>query len=288
MAISPDPTVPDVIYLDEQAIDDIFSYLGQGTISEIIERVSSQTERGGEVGFDKILVSRLSSSSVEGEETEFIRTLDPIGKLAMLREALQEEEMLVELEKGSTSEVREQLDRGNIVELDTGLLRTPIEELEKTISQVLDLAESFGDFLEVDETDVDEVEGVQKMISALNREGNILRARSDPEAEFDLVLTYKDENFRNPGLGFPREGSNYTVLGQVTMKFGKNDNISLINFVDLASRVVENPRESRRKVAELKREFASAASQITGREVNVDEFEISHPDVEMKPLAIYR
>lgn len=287
MAISPDPTVPDIIYLDEQAIDDIFSYLGHGTISEIVERVSSQTEGGAEAGLNKILVARLSERSIEGEETEFVRTLDPIGKLAMLREALQEEDMLVEIEEPSEG-TRESLDRGNIVEMETGLLRTPIREIEELIEQVLDLADTLDDHIDVDEADVDEVEDAQEMISALSREGEILRARTGDDVHFDFILTYDEESFRSRGMGFPRSGTNYTLLGQVTMKFEEDDSISLINFVDMASQVVDNPREVRRKVAELRRQFAESASQLTGREVDTSEFELSYPDVEMKPLAIYR
>ena len=81
---------------------------------------------------------------------------------------------------------------------------------------------------------------------------------------------------------------NYTLLGQVTMKFDEGESISLINFVDMASQLVDNPHEVQRKVAEMRRQFASSASQVTGRDVSTSEFELSHPDVEMKPLAIYR
>lgn len=288
MAISPDPTVPDVIYLDEQGIDDIFSYLGHGTVNEIIERVSSQTEEGAEAGFSKILVARLDSRTVEGEETEFVRTLDPIGKLAMLREALREDDLLVELEGEATDDDRENLDRGNIVEMDTGLLRTPIDEIESSIRTYIDFTETIGEFIDIDDHEVEDVEEVQEMISALSREGEVLRARMGSNSDFDFILTYEEENFRSRGLGFPRQGSNYTLLGQVTMKFEEGDSISLINFVDLASRVIDNPREEQREIANIKRKFAEYASQITGRDVESSEFEISHPDVEMKPLAIYR
>lgn len=288
MAISPDPTVPDVLYLDEQAVDDIFSYLGQGTVTEIVERVSSQTEESAEVGLQKILIARLGGRSVEGQETEFVRTLDPIGKLAMLREALRGEDLLVEVEDVATEEIRQGLSRGNIVEVDTGLQRTPIEEVEKRIEQALDFADAFEEIIEVDEEEVDEVEKAQQIVSTLNREGEILRARPGGDSDFDFILTYNEENFRNRGLGFPRSGTNYTLLGQVTMKFEQGDSISLINFLDMASQVVDNPREAQRKVVELRREFASSASRLTGRDVSTSEFELSYPDVEMKPLAIYR
>lgn len=287
MAISPDPTVPDVIYLDENAIDDIFSYLGQGTVSEIVRRISSEQEGSAEIGFDQVLVARLGGSSIEGEETEFVRELDPIGKLAMVREALQEEEMLFDLNEMVGTTTRDQLDRGNIVEMDTSLIRTPIEDLQDVIDTMLNLHDVFGGLMDIDEEEVEEVEEVRELITGLQREGAVLRAQQD-ETDFDFVLTYEEENFRNPGLGFPRAGSNYTVLGQITMKFSEGESISLINFVDLASRIVDNPREARRRVVELRNQFASAASQLTGRDVDPSEFELSHPDVEMKPWAIYR
>lgn len=288
MALSPDPTVPDIIYLDEEAIDDIFSYLGHGTVNEIVERMSSETEDTAEGGLNKVLVARLGTHSIEGEETEFVRELDPIGKFAMMREALRAEDMLNTLDDGLSEEERDDLDRGNIVEFDTGLLRTPIKEIENLIDKYLEFADTVEDFVEIDEDDVSVAEEAQEMISALSREGEILRARVDEESEFNFVLTYEEENFRNRGMGFPREGANYTLVGQVTMKFSEGDEISLINFVDMASRVVDNPRQTQRKVAELKREFAKSASQFTGRDVETSEFEISYPDVQLKPLAIYQ
>lgn len=286
MAISPDPTVPDVIYLDEQAIDDIFSYFGRGTVTEIVRRVSSEEEDSSELGFDKILIGRLGSRSIEGEETEFVRKLDPIGKLAMLLEALAEEEMLIELGESPSESLRDELDRGNVIEMDTSLIQTPIEDVQDMASFALDFHESFGQFIDVDEKEVEDAKQAREMITALQREGDILRAK--PPTEFDFVLTYDDENFRNPGLDFPRQEADYTVLGQVTMKLEEGDSISLIDFVDMASRVVDNPRESRRKVVELKKKFASLASTKSGRDVVTSEFEISHPDIEMKPIAIYR
>jgi hypothetical protein len=286
MAISPDPTVPDVIYLDEQAIDDIFSYFGRGTVTEIVRRVSSEEEDSSELGFNKILVGRLGSRSIEGEETEFVRTLDPIGKLAMLREALTEEEMMIELGESPSESLRDELDRGNVVEMDTDLIQTPIEDVQDMANLTLDFHDAFGQFIDVDEEEVEDAKEAREMITALQREGDILRAK--PPTGFDFVLTYDDENFRNPGLDFPRREADYTVLGQVTMKLEQGDSISLIDFVDMASRIVDNPHESRKKVLELKREFASIASTKSGRDVDMSEFEISHPDVEMKPIAIYR
>lgn len=286
MAISPDPTVPDVIYLDEQAIDDIFSYFGRGTVTEIVRRVSSEQEDSSELGFDKILVGRLGSRSIEGEETEFVRTLDPIGKLAMLREALAEEEMLIELEESSSESRRDELDRGNVIEIDTSLIQTPIEDVQDMANLALDFHESLGQFMDTDEDEIEDAKEAQEMITALQREGDILRAKLS--TDFDFVLTYNDKCFRNPGLDFPRQEADYTVLGQVTMKLDEGDSISLIDFVDMASRLVDNPRKSRKKVLELKREFASIASTKSGRDVDISEFDISHPDVEMKPIAIYR
>jgi len=248
--------------------------------------VSSEEEDSSELGFNKILIGRLGSRSIEGEETEFVRTLDPIGKLAMLREALAEEEMLIELEESSSESLRDELDRGNVIEMDTTLIQTPIEDVQDMANLALDFHEAFGQFIDIDEEEVEDAKEAREMITALQREGDILRARTS--TEFDFVLIYDDENFRNPGLDFPRQEADYTVLGQVTMKLDEGDSISLIDFVDMASRIVDNPRESQRKVLELKREFASLASTKSGRDVDTSEFEISHPDIEMKPIAIYR
>lgn len=286
MAISPDPEIPDVLYIDENAIDDVMSYIEPGTVEQIVSRVRTESESEREVGLDKILVGRLGSTSVEGEETEVVRSLDPIGKLAMMIKLLDEEGLLLEMGDLPADSSREELRAGRVVQAEVELIKTPLEEIIGTIDKALDAADVFGSMMDVDEEEVDEVEEVQEMMTGIQREGDLLRARS--EAPFDFVLQYDNEKFSNPGFGFPVPGTEYTVIGQVSMKVDEDQSIALIDFVDLATRLADNPRESHRKARELRSRLAEAASTIAGRDVDVDEFEISHPDVQMKPLAIYR
>lgn len=288
MAISPDPTVPNVIYLDEQAISDALSYMGQGTISEIIERNLTEDESTKEGGLNKVLIGRFASRDMDASETEIVRHLDPIGKLAMLEEALKEENLLQTPDADFSKDERDNLQTGRLLEIDCTLRQTPIERIEKFVDRFIQFQNTFGHLTDMNEKDTQETQEIQTLLSALNREGDIMRAVLGSEAACDFVFTYNGKNFRNKPLDFPRQHDSYTVLCQVTTKFNKGENISLIDFVDMAANVEENPRKRKREVANLKRSFTEAASRITGRDVSSDEFEIAHPDVQAKVFAIYQ
>lgn len=288
MAISPDPTVPNVIYLDEQAISDALSYMGQGTISEIVDRNLTEDESTKEGGLNKVLVGRFASRDMDASETEIVRHLDPIGKLAMLQEALSEEGLLQSPDADFSKNERNNLQTSRLLEIDCTLRQTPIERIEEFVDRFMQFQDKFGHLADMSKEDTQKTEEAQTLLSALNREGDIMRAILGSEAACDFVFTYDSKNFRSKPLDFPRQHESYTVLCQVTTKINKGENISLIDFVDMAANVEENPRKRKREVANLKREFTEAASRITGRDVSSDEFEIAHPDVQAKIFAIYQ
>lgn len=288
MAISPDPTVPNVIYLDEQAVSDALSYMGRGTISEIVERSLTEDESTKEGGLNKVLVGRFASRDMDASETEIVRHLDPIGKLAMLQEALSEEDLLQKPDTDFSMDERDSLQTGQLLEIECILRQTPIESLEEFANRFSQFQNTFGSLIGMSKEDTQQVEEAQSLLSALNREGDIMRAVLGGDAACDFVFTYNSGNFRNKPLNFPRQHDTYTVLCQLTTKFDENESISLINFVDMAEKVEENPRKRKRKIANMKRQFTEAASDITGRNVSSDEFEIAHPDVQAKIFAIYQ
>lgn len=288
MAISPDPTVPNIIYLDEQAISDALSYMGQGIISEIAERSLTEDESTKEAGFRKVLTGRFASRDMEASETEIVRRLDPIGQLAMLQEGLKEEDMLQTPGDDFNRNDRAELQQGQILEADCTLRQTPIKSTQEIVDQFAKFQATIASLSETEVEDTEETEQIQTLLSALDREGDILRAVLSSEAACNFVLTHDGSNFRNKPLNFPREQDTYTALGQVTGKFDEGESISLIDFVDLANQVKDNPRERKTEVMNLKRQFAKAASRVSNRDISTHEFEIAHPDVQVKLFAIYQ
>jgi hypothetical protein len=203
MAISPDPTVPDIIYLDEQAVSDAFSFMGQGTVSEIVERTLSEDESTKEGGLNKVLIGRLASRDMEASETEIVRQLDPIGQLAMLREVLADEDLLQTPSTDFSMAERDNLQRGQVLEFDCTLRQTPIERLQQITNRFIEFKEVLGSYAEINEEDAEEVDEVRELLSALSREGNVLRAVLSDEAACDFILTYDGGDFRNKPLEFP-------------------------------------------------------------------------------------
>lgn len=282
MKVNPNSSVPDVLYLDEYAIQDALSYMEGGVIDEVIERVKSDDE--GE-GFSKILSERVESRKIDESETDFVRKLDPIGKLAIFRAILIKDSLLIDVEKP----LEEEIEFRNMLEIDANIRHTPVDEMKSFFSQAKEFGEAYSDFIDIDEEDMTDVDNAGQIISAVSRGESLFRANSDEIADRDFVLPYDDSKFRKEPLGFPRTNSTYTILIQLAHLFDSDDDsISLINFMNLASRVEENPRKRRRKMSEMKKSFADQATMIAGREVDPSEFEISAPDIEANLYAIYR
>lgn len=282
MKINPNSSVPDILYLDEESIQDALSYMEGGTINEVIERVQSNEE--GE-GFSKILSDRVANRDITESETDFVRKLDPIGKLAILRTILSNENLLIDLE----NPLEEELKNRNMLESSMNIRQTPVDEMESFFSQAKLFSDKYAEYFDTEQDDLDMIDEAHQMMSTLNRGNDIFRANSSKLSDREFVLPHDSDNFRKKPMGFPRANSGYTVLIQLVHVFDSDDDkIPLIDFVDLASRAEENPRKRKRKEQEIKRDFANQASKLAGRDVKPSEFEISAPDIEANLYAIYR
>ena len=95
-----------------------------------------------------------------------------------------------------------------------------------------------------------------------------------------------EQNFRSRPLDFPSSTKPYAVLAKISTKIERGDSIQLIPFADLAEKNTTNPRE--RKKIKIRRDVADMVNGILdGREISSSEFELSYPDVQIQPLAIY-
>ena len=97
-----------------------------------------------------------------------------------------------------------------------------------------------------------------------------------------------EQNFRSRPLDFPSSTKPYAVLAKISTKIERGDSIQLIPFADLAEKNTTNPRERKTEELKIRRDVADMVNGILdGREISSSEFELSYPDVQIQPLAIY-
>ncbi|SEP18898.1 hypothetical protein SAMN05216388_10422 [Halorientalis persicus] len=131
------------------------------------------------------------------------------------------------------------------------------------------------------------VQGMQRLVSVFSREDDIYRAVISDGSDIEFVLIPDKENFQNLPMDFPSVDNDYLILGKVQTKFNKGDSVELINFSQLVSGSTDNPRQKKTQEKQQRMRFSKMASDISGRSVEKDEFVVSHPDVQILPLAIY-
>lgn len=285
MPTTDNPIIP--IYLDEQSVDTALSYTEQGLVEEVVQRIHSEEGYESSMGIDYGAVFRRDTSDIEGQEIEFVKSRDPIAKLSILIDSLESNESIQHYSESFSESEYSNLSGGDFVFLNAYLFETPLSVIDQLFDLFGGLIDEADDLLELDEGDLEEFSEAERILSLVKQEQDILRAKVGSDSYSDFVLTYTEEDFVDLPLGFPRNDTKYSVVGQVRSKIGEGESIPLINFVDIAARLSDNPREERREASRIKRQLAGAASSVAGREITPDEFEISHPDIELRPLAIF-
>lgn len=306
--------MPAVLYLDPEEVDNDLVYRFQGRLETTIQNISEEKGVSGEAGggADVPLIGRLkaaiSAHYTEGEEVEFVKQIDdPIAKFALLMEVLEDSPELTHIDKDFSVSQRDELTTGDFVAIHGGITRTPLNQIAEMLDLAKDIKEiqkglaqltEFTGLPEENREEIDEmidetegidtaVEGMQRLISAFSREDDIYRVLTSDNLDVEFVMVPEEDNFRNLPMDFPSLNNEYLVLGKVQSKFSKGDSVELINFSQLVDDSVDNPRQERRQEKQQRMRFSKMASDISGRDVNKDEFTVSHPDVQILPLVIY-
>ena len=281
--------VPEVLFLNERQIENLFSYITEGQLREIIS--SSQEVDDDEEGAWRKLIQLRYLDAAErtddgeiGEVTELISDQDSIGKFATLHTNLGESGDITRIED-MNEEIRAELSEGDFIET-KGVVRTsPINELQ----QVIDDVKPFFGLLDIplDEGDGQDnftLNDIQEFIQKLNTSENIfiLDIPSDT-LDPDLVFSLNELEMQGD-MQFPSEYTEYTVLGRIEHTYDKGEERSLMDMMDV---LPGNDRESRQKRRVFMKQMASSATELTGRQVSESDFKITYPDIQVKPMAVY-
>ena len=299
-----------IIYLDEDAVNEELITRHGGQLEETIERVNRDVRLGGEAegqageptGLFARLKGAISANYERGKEEEFVYDLtDEVAKFALLLEVL-DASGATTIDNQFTTEDRSGLASDSPIMITAPLTRIPIGEIKDRVdigdevelmSDALDdLAKAgIGDATEIEEAK-DSIEdlsyatsGMRKMFKSLSDDDDIYRTNTTSEVDFVMGLT--DENFRNPPRDFPSRTKQYALIGKIMTKVEQGDDVPLINFAELAEMNADNPRNQKTAEMKMKGKVADMANDILKRDVNISEFELSYPDVQIRPLAIY-
>ncbi|MCF2164697.1 MULTISPECIES: DUF6414 family protein [Halobacterium] len=302
-----------LIYLDEDAVNEELITHHGGKLEETIQRMSRDVSVGGSVegqaGEPTGLLARLkgaiSADYQRGKEKEFVYDLtDEVAKFALLLEVF-DASGATEIDSNFDASDRDNLATDAPIMITAPLVRIPIGEIKNQfdVTEELDLlGEGFADLAKsglLDDEQMEDIEqmqddieslgyaisGTKKMFDSLSQDDDIYRTSSSSEADF--VMGLPDQQFRNRPRDFPSTSKEYVVIGKIMTKVEKGDSIPFINFAELAEKKVDNPRDQKREETKIKRKVADMADEMLDREVRMSEFELSHPDVQMEPLAIY-
>lgn len=296
-----------LIYLDEDAVnEELITYHGV-ELEEIIQRISRTTNIGGEVGgeagdptglFAK-LKAAISTNYERGKEKEFVYDLsEGITKFVLLLEVL-DESGAINISEDFNVENRNNLATDSPIMITAPMICTPIGEIKNKfdINKELNLLdEGFADLarsgiLGAEETSKiedlqNEIEslnlaasGMKKMFTSLSDDDDIYRTKT--ASEVDFVMGLPEQNFRDYPKDFPSATREYVILGKVMTNIEEDTEIPLINFTELAERKTDDPRKQRTEERKMKARIASLADNMLERDVDTSEFELSYPDVQI-------
>ena len=278
-------SVPEILYLDDRQVEQLFSYINEGDIVEVAERSSESgtVEKGG--GLKKIIALRYSSSETDGEKTEWVRELDPIGKFAALHSTLGESEDIVHL-NDLDDELREDISEGAFVQAKGKIAESPVNELHDLVNDLRPYFDMFDLYDEIENDDGGEFgfNDIQRFLEEIKTSEDLFWMDIPSEnLETKLVFPVSDSNLRG-SPDFPSKHTEYRILGRVEHIYDEGEEEWLMDLMEI---IPDNSRESRQQRRTLVKQMATSTTELLGRDVNESDFKITYPDIRIRPMAIY-
>lgn len=285
--------IPEILYIDKGQVENLFSMMNRGKVTEILERNRDLDSSTKGVGIKKILQLQGSTSSEDESEQEIARSMNLVGEFATIYSLLTDSDSIAYIgELGDYS--RSDLDEGDYVEAKGKIQPSPMNEIQERMEQAmpfLDMMQEIGhdEAEEVSEVDIEGAEQdvgfefIERFIDELTPSESLYRMNTEGE-DANLVFSLSQENFQEETPNFPGEYTEYRILSRVEHVFSKSEEEYIIDVMNMIDGSNPEARTERRR--QLK-SMAEGASQATGRNVDESEFLLTHPDVKVRPIAIY-
>jgi hypothetical protein len=255
--------IPEFIYLDDQKVDMTLSWIeGSMPVKSRSQKSSSSLKRGGgSIGFQSIV-------GVQGGlESSFAR----------LYQLLQERDGITTIEEFN-EEVRNQLQRGQIVEIESYVTLSPIDRIFRLFTNFIPLVSSENAAGAKDST------GTKALLSLLQQgqqKGIDAFIVSKEYTEYRFYTSLLMNKFKASIDELP---STLITLGRVTKILAQDETVNLMNkyfgglhipedsLQDLVSRLSSDPK----------------TAQILGDMPSLEDTLIKYPAVALSPIAMYR
>lgn len=285
--------IPEILYIDKGQVENLFSMMNRGKVTEILERNRDLDSSTKGAGIKKILQLQGSTSSEDESEKEIARSMNLVGEFATIYSLLTDSNSIAYIgELGDFS--RDDLGEGDYVEAKGKLQPSPMNEMQERMEQALpflDMMQEIG-YDEAEEVSELEIEGaeedvgfgfIERFINELTPSESLYRMDVNGE-DVKLVFSLSEKNFQEEAPDFPGEYTEYRVLARVEHVFSKSEEEYIIDVMNMIDDSNPEARTERRR--QLK-SMAEGASKATGRKVNESEFLLTYPDVKVRPIAIY-
>lgn len=273
---------PEIVLLNEKQIENLYSYINEGTIKEIVEN-SRETETGEiGIGIKKLIQLQFGSTSEDETSEETVRNIDTVGKFAILHQNLDESGDITRVDE-LDEDTRSQLEDRQYIETKGEITNSPVNNIQDAMDQIVPLIRTLGmgSEMETGQNDIG-VDEIQQFVDEVNTRGDRYIQDVSSDALDSSLIFSLDGLVSEVGQDFPARYTEYRVLSSIEHVFEEGESESL---VEVANMVPEgrNKKDRMQFISGL----ADMASEVTNRDVSVSDMEISYPDIRVRPMAIY-
>lgn len=271
---------PVVLYLNEPYVNQQMQIANEGMIQEVVEEYGEidGTKTSGGLKVYNILTALRERTSERSENVAKNIQSTPIGRFAVYHGLVDDSGDLTEIDLDSNEDIPD-LNDGDYISLTGKLSRAPITDLMNTFDK---LGWSLADMMDEPGSDKD-ISGEQ--LEQEFREASDYYRISIGGSDQTFFFRLSDEFMQSVGPDFPNEYAEYTVFAEVNHCFQRGQKRSL---VDLLNDVPQRDRGRGVDIRGVFRQLASAMNELPGRNFSQDDFYISHPDILLDPIAVYR
>ncbi len=273
---------PEIVLLNERQIENLYSYINEGTVREIVENSREvETDEIG-IGVKKLIQLQFGSTNEDETSEETIRNIDTVGKFAIIHQNLDEEGDITRID-ALDEETRSQLTDGQYIETKGEITTSPVNNIQDAMDQFAPMLHMTGMGNEIqsgqDDMGMDEL---QKLVDEVNTRGDLyIQDVSSNDLDASLIFSL-DGLVSEVGRDFPARFTEYRVLSSIEHVFKEDEKDSLLEIADM----IPGGRNKKERT-QLLSELSDMASKVTPRDISISDMEISHPDIRVRPMAIY-
>ena len=271
--------IPEFIYLDDQKVDMTLSWIeGSIPVKSRSKTSKSKSKRGGgSVGFQGIIGAHGGMESSSGEEQEETKEQNEYSKFARLYQLLQERDGITTIDK-LDEEVRKQLQRGQIIEIESYVVLSPIDMLFRLFANIIPSLpnESMSSAKDLDGTKV-----ILSLLQQGQRKGIDAFIVSEEHPEYRFYTSLLMDKFKASTDELP---STLITLGRVTKILAETETVSLMSKYFGGLQI---PKDS---LQDLVSKFSDdpETAQVLGSAPSLDDMLVKYPAVALSPIAMYR